>query len=231
MSVLQQIMQMVTFVTTLFLLAACDLGVPVENQSEAGRQLESIATPDDLLRAVATRNVDSVIQAFNEIDRMTYRARFLPTLEALWLRDRSIGQDLPWEVINLPEVRLAIANTLAQAHFNGQRTDHIDSIHEYARQQLLSPNRDVAFASMTVIGWFNDADDVLELERLGQRDDLTRATTVTLNSMCVPEADSAVQRILANCSGHICSELEDARTEMLAFKSRTGWCAGYTEVR
>ena len=184
-----------------------------------------MATSEDLLELLATRNVDAIVEGLNRIKQMTFAGQFHPVLEALWREDREAYPGVPWDVLAIPVVRLEIGSILIQAQTNGTPTEASSLIHQYALDQLGSRDSDTVSRAVFLVATFNESSDVAVVERVAADERFLRAGMIGLNSMCVSEADAAAERILASCAVSYCDELIGDRARMLEFKERAPWCA------
>jgi len=179
-----------------------------------------------LVNLIATRNVAAIVDGINDMDIRVSMA-LVPTFESLWLRDATEYPNLPWDVLELPVIRLTIARQLINAHFNGVQTDEISSIHAYLREQVDSRNESAAISATSMLDRFNDPEDVVILEGLWARNGLRRAVMASLNMMCIAEADVVAERLLAGCTDSVCNEIREARAEAVAWKEGGPWCSDF----
>ena len=191
---------------------------------EGARRPVPVATAEDLVQVVKSRDIDLILATANELNQMHTKSHLLPTVDALWRADASSRPDWPIDVIMLPTVRLAFANVLIQSHRNGLYEADVDAIQSYAREQLGSGDYDSVMAAMSLVAMYDDNADVTRFIALSKQESLFRPAVVYLGSMCNPEAKEAVHRLLESCDSRECVDLRSEQLEQDKFQKRSGQC-------
>ena len=226
-TVLRSISLMTVF---LLVISACiEVEFPDEDATSTRSDMPSgpIATTDDLLHLIRSRNVDAIITGLNEIKSMSTQGHLLSALDALWRYDKQAYPSVPWDIVELPPIRLDIADVLVQAHRNGYMTADLMGIHDYVQEQLASDNFDAVVKAAGVARMFDDPNDVITMHQLAKQKRYLRPMLVYLNGMCIPDADDAAEELLSSCRGSDCENLRNDRRDYLDFKQEHDYCENF----
>lgn len=143
-------------------------------------------TPQSLTEILNSRNIDSISKTMNDIKRQRHKGEILPFIKGLWKLDRSKYPDLPWEVIEMPPVRLEVAHVLVQAVWNGEIDIDIAPMHAFARSQLQDGTPENIVTAMFTLATINDPADISILKEVAKEENRTtfRMSVITISEMC-----------------------------------------------
>lgn len=180
------------FVVALALSTYCFSAIiSAHSPSEAREVMISATQVKDVLRS---RNLEDIIVALNEVKRDQRSAELLQLVSALWKDKVDGNEDLPWDLIRSPRVRIELANILAQADRNGYVKVDRGALRKYARSVLKGDDERAKGTAALTLGIINDGSDVAVLKKEALREQpLTfRSAVIALHEICDPHASLAI---------------------------------------
>ena len=150
--------------------------------------------PEDLFNVLKSRDVDKIIRITNRIKFMSYRGVMLPVVHELWMKTVHKYPDLPWDIINLPIIRLEFADILIQAQRNGLIKVDTEDIHSFVAGLIEKDDVMLSIKAILILSYFNEKRDVHKILAIAKKQlkATFRTAVVALVNMCVPGARVAL---------------------------------------
>lgn len=154
---------------------------------------ETAISTGELESIFRSRNVEHIHEALNRVKRNQRSPDLLRFICDLWY-GKAQNQDLPWDLIKSPRVRIELANVLTQASKNGFVKIDQGAIREYAREVLRGTDETPKVTAVLTLGLTNDPADVgiLKNEALREHPQTFRAAVIALHEICHRQAALAI---------------------------------------
>lgn len=141
-------------------------GSPAKSADLPASLVSTSVSKEELLSAIESEDFDRFIDIANRIKQMRYIGDVVPVLKEAWALDLDSSPPGKGRFLAHPRIRLEIADILLQASKNGVSGLEPKSYGAYAREQINSPDQDVARQAILVLGVLGDPLDVETLARL-----------------------------------------------------------------
>lgn len=167
----------------------------------------------DIAKVIKLHDVGKMVETMNQVKRVSYKSEIVPYVESLWFRTAAGLSEDDWSFLNLPRVRLEVADVLVQASKNGMYSNDRKVFVEYARRYVGSNDLDAARQAIIILGVNDDRGDQILLTSIGLEENNRTSDTalVLLAGMCLTDGES----------GDILSKLKSKKLRSLFAKART----------
>lgn len=145
-------------------------------------------------------STDEIISALNQAQMLNYQGEVLPFIQDLYLKKKEKYPKVNWREIELPIVRVKLANVLLQARRNSIIRFDVTSMHAELRRALQTSDRQVVWSAITTIAFIDDDNDVdlIYSFALHEDDTVTFRTAVSaLLEMCSPRVTVKLSELAA----------------------------------
>ena len=144
-----------SFIALVFMALVCPIPVGAGDIPSVSSMIESLKSSDiGLIR----RSINDAIEA----DESSVQKRFILDL---WKGNEGRYPDLPWEVINTPQVRVTLARALVPMAQRGADPITTDELAGYAWSVTESPDARIVREAFQIIGHLDRQTDVPEISR------------------------------------------------------------------
>ncbi|MDH3973936.1 MAG: hypothetical protein OEV42_06615 [Deltaproteobacteria bacterium] len=182
---------------------------------------------EELISVINTKNVDSVIEALNKVNKMRYQGEILPLIKDLWGGNKDKYPELSWETINKNIVKVKIAGVLLQAKRNKKIDVDTEEIRKYVTEYIVSDDVHLSINAMLALSIIDDERDVENIFSVAkQQKKVTFRTSIsTLSLMCNKAASDALDELEKIVkSNELKLIIIETRKGSSEFKKNTHWC-------
>lgn len=192
-----------------------------------GAPTANTMTVEELRRVLKTEDIDQVVKTLSEVGRSSNSKALFDFLVELYAGRESVYPNLNWGVIRAPKVRIEIAHILVQAAKYGRIQADVSEFRNYALDTLSNNDPFVVSRAILVLYHIRNSADISAIEKAAVEGSLPSLSVAVfaLADWCQPEADAALNRVLARLKNpHFKQAAEDMREEVMKLQEATGTC-------
>lgn len=184
-------------------------------------------TYDKFVNVMQGGNADQVMEVINDVKQLQYKGEFLPLIQDMYGRKKNKYPKMNWHVIELPVIRVELADVLLQANKNRLVKINVKQIQSELRSQITSSDTEVVQRALLALSIIDDESDIELISRFAAQENSGsfRQAVVALSQMCSPKAVTALKSTLVLMKESTSQDFIKQNVENSKRLHDMGWCS------